>query len=188
MAFDIALKILYILAGLLCLSFLVEMVVYLANRTLIKNWKPDVNKMHYIIKTNVETCVPQFSYNEDADVYEVEYRELLTGKLIIKQILRHEQYLEQANKKTVSIETSTLRIYTVTPNKHVLHRDFTRTAQDEQYRPYSKYDITYNLLRICAEYFKRNCPNKGAKKGYKNDIKFVEGLPSVKDIRKQRKV
>ena len=179
--YETPLKILYSVAVLLCLSFFVESVIYLVNKSIIKNWKPDITKMHYSIKTNVENCVLQFSYNEDSKIYEVEYKELLTGKSILKRIINYEQYIELAQKKTISIEISLLRIYIITPNKHVMYREFTRTEQDEKYRAFSKYDINFNLLRICAEYFKGNCPIKGQGGKNRTDIKFVEGLPRVKD-------
>lgn len=177
-AYITPLNILYTIAVLLCLSFSLEMALYIINFKKLKGWKPDMAKMHYVIRTATETCVPHFFHDVDNDIYTVEYREMLSGRLIVKRIISAEQYLKSAKMQSVEIQVSTLRIYIVTPNQHVLYRDYTRTDREDNFVPFTQKDITQNILRISAEYFRRNCPekkNKSIKR--ESDIKYVEGLP-----------
>lgn len=175
------LHVLYGIAGLLCLSFAVESGIYISNTSKIKRWKPDISQMHYVIKTVKETCVPHYIYDESRDIYTVEYHELLTGRMIVKRLITVEQYATETQAiRAVDVEVSVLRIYIITPNGHVLYRDFTRTDRDENYRAFKKEDMSFNLLRVSAEYFKRNCPQeRNQSKKKTSDIKYVEGLPYV---------
>ncbi len=172
---------LYVIAGLLCLSFAIESALYISNATKIRRWKPDISKMHYLIKTVKETCVPHYIYDENRDIYSVEYHELLSGRMIVKRLITVEQYAAEVQAiKAVEVEVSVLRVYIITPNGHVLYRDFTRTDREETYKPFRKEDISFNLLRVSADYFKRNCPQERNQSKKKNsDIKYVEGLPYV---------
>ncbi len=181
------LNILYAIAVLLSLSCIIESVRYCTVTLKIKRWKPDKNKMHYTIRTASENCVPHFFHNEESDSYVVEYREILTGRLILTQVLATEDYLKLAKIESVNIEVSTLRIYAITPNQHVVYRDFVRTDRSPNYRPYREKDISPNILLLAAEQFKRKCPlKKNISKKRESDIRYVEGLPYA--VQKHEKI
>ncbi len=172
------LNILYAIAILLFLSCIIETVRYCTTTLRIKRWKPDKYKMHYTIRTASENCVPHFFHNDESDAYMVEYREILTGRLILTQVLSTEDYLKFAKIESVNIEVSTLRIYIVTPNQHVIYKDFVRTDRNPNYRPFRDRDISTNILLLSAEHFKRKCPlKKNISQKRESDIRYVEGLP-----------
>lgn len=172
------LNVLYAIMVFLTLSCIIETVQYCTTTLRIKRWKPDKNKMHYTIRTASENCVPHFTHNEESDSYIVEYREMLTGRLILTQVLSVEDYVKLAKIESVNIEVSTLRIYIVSPNQHVIYKDFVRTDRNPNYMPFREKDISTNILLLAAEHFKRKCPLKrNISQKKESDIRYVEGLP-----------
>ena len=177
-AFLTPLNILYTIAIVLSLSCFAEMFVYGSSTLKIKRWKPDMYKMHYIIRTNVEKCIPHFFYNEDSDTYIVEFREMLTGRLILSQVLTAEEHYKMVDIESINIEVSTLRLYIITPNQHVVYKDFIRTDRSPNYREFKEKDISTNMLLLAAEHFKRRCPLKrNISKKKESDIEYVKKLP-----------
>ncbi len=171
------LNMLIALCVLLCLSFIVETIGYLKGAYKIRTWKPDITAMRYVIHTNIMQCVGHFTEDVQNEVYLMEYKDMISGRTIVKKLLTPEQYMTVKKDEVRSICASTLRIYIVSPNGYILHKDFVRNDMEENYTPYNGTDITYSMLRISADYFKKKCPLKKNKSKLKTEIKFFEGLP-----------
>lgn len=172
------LNILYAITVILFVSCIIESTHYCTTTLRIKRWKPDMRAMHYTIRTVTESCIPHFYHNEESDTYIVEYREILTGRMILTDVLSTEEYIKLSKMESINIEVSTLRIYIVTPNQHVIYKDFVRTDRSANYRPYRERDITNNILLLAAEHFKRKCPvKKNISRKKESDISYVKALP-----------